>query len=247
MSALDVPVEEHGIPSLASAPALGLVYGEAIDPVAEAEDLDAGPLFVYDVVNEKMVFEGEPTPHTGFRNLIVDAAGKAYYSIGGSELAVYDPATNQVTTHPHQMPGLWLRASTTPAPDGSVYAVTRDPDTFFALRPDGQIETLGTPAAYTASMALSPDGGTFYFMPDAHGDAWQFGGALTAVDTSSGEQQVIAELNPLVEDGLGVILGGTFSISMAPSGDTIYLGANVGPLGADDGFGEVALLVIDLP
>jgi hypothetical protein len=94
---------------------------------------------------------------------------------------------------------------------------------------------------------VSPDGGAFYFMPDAHGDAWQFGGALTAVDTSTGEQQVIAELNPLVEQGLGVKLGGTFSIAVAPSGDTIYLGANVGPLGADDGFGDVALLVIDLP
>jgi hypothetical protein len=247
IAALDVPIDQHGIPSLAAAPSPGLVYGEAIDPIAEAEDLDAGPFFVYDTVNEEVIFEGDPNQHTGFRNILVDAEGRAYYSVGAGDLAVYDPATNQVSTHPHQMPGLWLRASTTPAPDGRVFAVTRDPDAFFVLHPNGEIEPLGSPAAYTASMAVRPDGSAFYFMPDAHGDAWQFGGALTAVDTSTGEQQVIAELNPLVEQGLGVKLGGTFSIAAAPSGDTIYLGANVGPVGADDGFGDVALLVIDLP
>jgi hypothetical protein len=95
-------------------------------------------------------------------------------------------------------------------------------------------------------MALAPDGGSFYFMPDAHGDAWQFGGALTRVDTSSGEQEVIAELNPLAEEGLGLRLGGTFGMAVSPDGETLYIGANAGPLGADDGFGEVVLLVVHL-
>jgi hypothetical protein len=247
MSALGVPVEEHGIPSLASAPELGLVYGEAIDPVLESEDLDAGPFFVFDTTTDEVIFEGPPTPHSGFRNIMVDGQGRAYYAIGGSELAVYDPATNAVTTHPEQMPGLWLRASTAPAPDGRVFAVTRDPDAFFVLHPDGQIEPLGNPVEYTASMAVDPEGDYFYFMPDAHGDAWAFGGALTRVDTRTGEQEVVAELNPLAEAGLGYRLGGTFGVAVSPAGDTVYIGANVGPLGADDGFGEVALLVVHLP
>ena len=247
MSALGVPVEEHGIPSLAAAPELGLVYGEAIDPVLESEDLDAGPFFVFDATTDEVIFEGPPTPHAGFRNIMVDAQGRAFYAIGGSELAVYDPATNAVTTHPEQMPGLWLRASTAPAPDGRVFGVTRDPDAFFVLHPDGQIEPLGNPVEYTASMSVDPEGNYFYFMPDAHGDAWAFGGALTRVDTRTGEQEVVAEINPLAEAGLGYRLGGTFSVAVSPTGDTVYIGANVGPLGADDGFGEVALLVIHLP
>ena len=246
ITALGVPVVEHGIPSLAGAPQLGLVYGEAIDPIAEAQNLDAGPFFVYDTVNGEVVFEGDPALHSGFRNVMVDGEGRAYYSIGGSELSVYDPASNSVATHPHRMPGDWLRASTTAAPDGRVFAVTRDPDAFFVLNPDGSIEPLGKPAEYTATMALSPDGDSFYFMPDAHGDAWQFGGALTRVDTSSGEQEVIAELNPLAEEGLGLRLGGTFGMAVSPDGGTIYVGANAGPLGADDGFGEVVLLVVHL-
>lgn len=247
IAALGVPVQEHGIPSLAAAPELGLVYGEAIDPIAESEDLDAGPFFVFDAVNNELVYEGPPSPHSGFRNIMVDGEGRAYYSIGGSELAVYDPATGGVETHPHQMPGLWLRASTAPAPDGRVFAVTRDPDAFFVLHPNGAIEALGNPVEYTASMAVDPEGNYFYFMPDAHGDAWAFGGALTRVDTTTGEQEVIAELNPLAENGLGYRLGGTFSVAVSPAGDRVYIGANVGPLGADDGFGEVALLVVNLP
>ena len=248
MDALQVPVEEHGIPSVASAPDLGLVYGEAIDPVMEAQDLDAGPFFAYDVVNDQMVFEGPAQPHVGYRNVMVDAAGRAYYSVDNSgTLAVYDPATNEVQDHPHQMPGPWLRASTAPAPDGRVFGVTREPDVFFVLNTDGTMESLGTAPEYTATMALHPDGDRFFFMPDAHGDAWAFGGALTSVDTNTGEQTVIAELNPLSEEGLGLRLGGTFGIAVSPAGDKVYIGANAGPLGADDGFGEVVLLVVNLP
>ena len=247
MASLQVPVEEHGIPSVASAPGLGLVYGEAIDPVMESQDLDAGPFFVYDVVSDEVVFEGPAQPHVGYRNVMVDGDGRAYYSVDNSGgLAVYDPATNEVQTHPHQMPGPWLRASTAPAPDGRVFGVTREPDVFFVLNPDGTMESLGNPAEYTASMAVHPDGDRFFFMPDAHGDAWAFGGALTSVDTDTGEQTVIAELNPLAEEGLGWRLGGTFSVAVAPEGDKVYVGANAGPLGADDGFGEVVLLVVHL-
>jgi hypothetical protein len=145
------------------------------------------------------------------------------------------------------MPGPWLRASTAPASDGRVFGVTREPDVFFVLNPDGTIESLGNPPEYTATMALHPDGARFFFMPDAHGDAWAFGGALTSVDTTTGEQTVIAELNPLAEEGLGLRLGGTFGIAVSPDADRVYIGANAGPLGADDGFGEVVLLVVTLP
>jgi hypothetical protein len=66
------------------------------------------------------------------------------------------------------------------------------------------------------------------------------------VDTTTGEQTVIAELNPLAEEGLGLRLGGTFGIAVSPAGDKVFIGANAGPLGADDGFGEVVLLVVTL-
>ncbi len=248
ISALDVLVEEHGVPSLTGWPAQGLLYGEAIDPLLEEDDIDQGPFFVYDVLREEMVFEGPAVPHAGYRNVLVDARGRAYYSIGGGELAVYDPQTNEIQIHPYRMPGEWLRASTPPTPDGRVIGVTRSPDAFFVLHPSGVIEGLGSPPEYTASVALDPEGERFYYLPDAYGGTWALGAPLTSVDTVTGEQAVIVELNPLVEAGLGLRLGGTFNISVAPSGEVVYVGLNAGLLGADDdAFGEVVLVVVHLP
>ncbi len=247
LAPLGVPVDLQGQASLASSPADGLVFGEAVDPILKAEGVDQGPLFVYDIEKGEVVFLSADTPHVGYRSIAVDSEGRAYYSIGGGQLAVYDPDKNRVETHPESMPGDWLRAVTVPGPDGSVYGVTREPDTFFVLRPDGEIEVLGSPPAYTTSLALSPDGSRFFYMPGAHGVAWKFGGALTMVDTSTGRQEVVVELNQLVEKGLGLTVGGTYNVAVSPDGRTVYMGINASPVGDDSGFGEVALLVIHLP
>jgi hypothetical protein len=67
------------------------------------------------------------------------------------------------------------------------------------------------------------------------------------LDTATGEQTVIAELNALVEESLGLTVGGTYSIVVSADGDELYVGVNASPVGDDSGFGEVALLIIDLP
>jgi hypothetical protein len=202
---------------------------------------------VYDVYTEEVVFRGPDSPHVGYRNLIVDAQGRAYYSIGGGELAVYDPADDQLRTHPHTMPADWLRASTLPAPDGRVAAVTDEPYTFFILEPSGEIQTLGPARGYTASMAMHPDGDRFFYVPDAHGGSWRSNTPLVSVDTRTGEEQVVAELNNLAEQGLGMTLGGSYDVAVDPSGDKIFVGMNSGPVGTETDFGEVALLVVHLP
>ncbi len=247
IAALEVPVEEHGVPSLAGSAADDLVYGEAIDPLLKTSGIVEGPFFVYDTEAEQVIFEGPSTPHSGYRNIMVDSEGRAYYSIGAGQLAVYDPGQNDITTYPNMMPGDWLRASTTATPDGRVIGVTREPDVFFVLKPSGEIKSLGAARGYTTSMALHPDGERFFYIPDAHGSAWVTGAPLISVDTRTGEQTVVAELNPLAEAQLGLRLGGTYNIAVAPSGQTVYVGMNAGPLGSDDGFGEVVLLVVHLP
>lgn len=243
---LGVPVEHHGQASLGSAPEYGLVYGEAADPLARAEGIKKGPLFAYDVINEEVAFVGPDNPHTGYRSILVDAEGVAYYSIGGGELAAYDPETGETHTHEAKLPGDWLRAVTSVGPDGSVYGVTREPDTFFAMRPDGSIERLGNALGYTASMALSPDGSTFYYMPGAHGNSVDWNSPLVAVDTATGEERVVAELHDVVESGLGYNLGGTYNVAVSADGGTVFIGANVGLPGTEEGFGEVILLTLEL-
>ena len=69
----------------------GPLYGESVDPEFDA-DYDSGTFFVYDVTEEAVVFETD-TPHVGYRNIMVDAAGHAYFAAGDGELWRYDPAT----------------------------------------------------------------------------------------------------------------------------------------------------------
>lgn len=246
ISTLGVPIDEHGQASIAAAPSMGLLYGEAVDPLLKPDGIDEGPFFVYDMVDEEVLFEGLED-HVGYRNVMVDADGRAYVAIGGGELGVYDPETNDTTTHNERLPGDWLRASTQPAPDGRVFGVTREPDRFFVMSPSGGIEDLGEAAGYTASMALSGDGESFYYMPGAHGVAWKSGSPLIRVDGATGDQKVVVELNRLSEEGLGLTVGGTYDVAVSPDGKTVYLGANASPLGDDSGFGEVVLLAVHLP
>jgi hypothetical protein len=245
---LGVPVEFYGQASLAAHTPGGLIYGEAVDPVPMSDEVEIGPFFVYDVIDEQVVYTGPDEPHAGFRSILVDAEGTAYYSIGGGELQTYDPATGESATHEATIPGEVLRAATEPGPDGSVYGVTDEPDTFFAMRPDGSIEELGDALEYTASMALAPDGSAFYYMPGAHGDAPEWGSPLISVDTATGEQTVIVELNEAIQEEFGHTVGGTYNVVVSPDGDTIYLGVNGGEVGSEDeAFGEVFLIVLDLP
>jgi hypothetical protein len=241
---MTVPVDQHGQASLAGWAEGGLVYGEAIDPVLRSQGTEQGPFFAYDVRSETTVFEGPPTPHVGYRNVMVDPEGRAYYSIGGAQLAVYDPASNTLSTHPHNMPADWLRASTAPAPDGRIAAVTDEPYTFFVLHPSGEIQTLGPARGYTASVAMHPDGDRFFYVPDAHGGSALSGTPLVSVDLDTGAEEVIVELNPLAQEHLGLTLGGSYNVVVSPAGDTVYVGMNSGP---EDGFGEVVLLIVHLP
>lgn len=245
---LGVPVEFHGQASLAGAPDFALIYGEAVDPVArDSEDVSRGPFFVYDVATKEVIHQGPDEPHVGFRSILVDAAGRGYYSTGDGALQRYDPATDSSEVHDSRLPGDWLRAVTDPAPDGSVYGVTREPDVFFVMRPDGSIESLGDALGYTASMALSPDGSGFYYMPGAHGNSAEWGSPVIHVDTETGAQTVVVELTEMVEERLGYTVGGTYNVAVSPDGGTLFLGANVGEAGSGESFGEVILLVIELP
>lgn len=243
LEALGVPVDRHGQPSLSGAPSYGLLYGEAVDPKLKPEG-NKGPFFVYDVVAEEVIYQADGN-HDGYRNVMVDEDGRAYFSVGDNRLAVYDPSTNDVSEFDAEMPGVWLRASTTPLPDGKLFGATRDPDRFFIMSPSGEIEDLGDAAGYTASMALAPGGEHFYYMPHAHGKAWEDGAPLIRVD-DTGQQEIVIELNSLVEDGLGYTVGGTYNIAVSPDGESVYIGANVSPVGDDSGFGEVVLIVVRL-
>lgn len=237
-----VLLPEHGIPSMAASDRHLLLYSEAVDPFGE----DVGAFVAYDAETGETVFVDNDPSHTGFRAIAVDAEGRAYYSLGEGSLAIYDPESNARTQLEAELPGEWLRAATMPDRQGTLYGVTRFPEVFFALDPDGSVRTLGDALGYTASVALSPDGTTIYWVPEAHGDAWAIGAPLMAMDTQTGDATVVVELQPLAEQ-LGLRLGGTYSVAVDRTGRTAYVGMNASELADDSGFGEVVLLIVTLP
>ena len=121
---------------------------------------------------------------------MVDKRGRAYVAGEGGALLVYEPGADSLRELPERLPGGgYLRATTRPAPDGTVYGVTEAPDRFFALGSDGHVRALGDARGYTASVALDPDGSRFFYVPGAHGDAFEQGTPVVEVDTATGEQQ----------------------------------------------------------
>jgi hypothetical protein len=241
---LGVPVADRGLPSLASWPEGGLLYGEAADP--RFESIHRGAFFAYDTRREEMIFRDDDPRHTGFRSVAVDHRGRAYFSVGDRTLAVYDPRTGKVADVPALLPGEWMRAATTPAPDGTIYGVTVEPDIFFALEPSGSIRSLGPARGYTTSLALDPERERFFSIPGAHGDSAEIGTPLVSVDGATGKQEVIVELNPLAERRLGFTLGGSYNVAYDPARQIVYAGLNGAPLSTGEVFGEVVLMIIHL-
>ena len=169
---LGTPVPEHGLPSLAGwAEAASCTPGARPPPASPGRDRSSCT-----TSREGRRTSRTPTAgQVGFRNVAVDAQGRAYYSAGNGVLRRYDPRTGEARDLPDRLPGPWMRASTRPAADGTVYGVTTDPDVFFAIEPPGTIRTIGPARGYTTSITLDPDGTHVLYVPGAYGDSWEQG------------------------------------------------------------------------
>ena len=242
VSDLSLILDGYGVPSLAASPQDGLIYAEAVDGLVRG---NTGPFLVLDGAGQE-VFRWTGS-HSGFRSMAVDDDGRAYYSTGSGGLARYDPSTNEAENLGAVLPGDILRAATATAPDGTIFAVTKNPPTFFSLAPDGRVEELADAQGYTASMALAPDGDAFYYVPFAHGGSAEFGTPLLSVETATGNETEVVLLNDAIERAFGLTLGGTYNIAVSDDGSTVFLGMNAGEIGARNAFGEVVLLIIQLP
>jgi hypothetical protein len=250
LSSLGVPVAGFGIPSLGISPDRRWIFGEAVDP-ATPTGADAGAFFVADATTGQVTFRDDSPDHTGFRTVLVTGNGEALYAARGGSLFGYTPGSDAPRRLDGVLPGAWMRSSSPRAPDGTAYGITVEPDALFRVAPDGTITEMGPVEGYTASLALSPDGTTLYYVPGAHGDAYEAGAPLIAVDTATGEHSTVVEMQDLVASALDLRFGGTYDVVVDPGGKRLYIGANAGPAHPtgeeDDTFGTIVLVVVDLP
>jgi len=250
LSSLGVPVDGFGIPSLAISPDRRWIFGEAVDPATPTDD-DAGAFFVADATTGEVTFRDDSPDHAGFRTVLVTGNGEALYAAQGGSLFGYTPGSDATRRLEGVLPGERMRTSSPRAPDGTAYGITVEPDALFQVAPDGAVTDMGPVEGYTASLALSPDGGTLYYVPGAHGDAYEAGAPLIAVDTATGEHSTVVEMQDMVASALDLRFGGTYNVVVDPGGKRLYIGANAGPASPagedDDTFGTIVLVVVDLP
>jgi len=238
VTSLGVPVPFHGIPSMAGDGRY--LYGEALDPLADG---NVGGLFVFDTSTDELVTWIADERQAQFRNVIVDGAGAMVTDFDG-DLLRYEPGATALVESDISL-GDRLRASTPADSSGTVYAVTNATDEFFAIAPDGTTRSLGNAPDYTTSMALSPDGSAFLYAPGAHGGSRAIGTPLIAVDTATGEQTTIVELNDLIQDSLGLVPAGSFSVAVDPVRNLVHIGVNAG-VSEDEPWGDVLQVTVEL-
>jgi hypothetical protein len=209
----------------------------------ESGESDRGVLTVYDTSIRETVTQVEDPRQYGFRALGVDpVSGNIFYSIEDEALAALDPASGEFSDLDVTLPGWWLRSVTRPAPDGTVYGAADDEPGLFSISPDGALTDLGDPGGSTTSIAITPDGSRIFWMPEAHGGAWEVGAVVNSMDTATGEiTEVTSLLDPFEE--LGLLPGGTYSVVYDDG--RLILGVNASPPDDDSGFGTVVLVVIE--
>ena len=241
---VSVPVPAHGIASLAT-DGKGLLFAEPVDPLVDDAEYPVGGSTVIDVRNGDVVSFPDDPARDVFRTVMVDQEGGAWFAGDDGGLFHYEPGADELDYRAGVLPRS-LRTATRPAIDGTVYGATVEPYSFFAFAPDGVVRDLGPAREYTASMALLPDDSAFLYVPGAHGDASQFGAPLISVDVGTGEQTTLVELEELVRERFGLVLGGTYSITIDAARNRAHIAFNAGA-SADEPWGEVVFVVVALP
>jgi hypothetical protein len=233
---------ELGMPTMTVTEDGTTLVAGAVDPAFEEPDI--GVLTVYDAMSGETVRQVDDPRQYGFRALGIDpTGGGVLYGVGDGKLAALDPVSGEHADLDLTMPGYWLRAITRPAPDGTVYGASDDEPGLFSIGPDGSLAEIGNPGGTTTSLAMTPDGSRIFWMPEAHGGAWEIGAPIMAMDTATGEiDEVASLLNPFA-DSLGLLPGGSYS-TVYDDGRLI-LGVNASPLDDDSGFGTVVLVVVE--
>ena len=233
---------EFGMPAMTLAGdgrtlVVGSVRVESRDPVT-------GVFTIFDTSSGQTIDQVDDPRQYGFRALGVDpVSGGVLYGIGGGKLASLDPLSGEYRDSELLMPGTWLRAVTRPAPDGTIYAASDDDPGLFSMSPDGSVEDLGHPEGITTSLAMSSDGSKVFWMPEAHGKAWELDAKVMSLDTSTGKMSEVVSLLQPFRDELGLLPGGTYSVVYDDG--RLIVGVNASNLEDDSGFGTVVLVVIE--
>lgn len=224
-------------------------------------NLEAGEgnaLFGIDLASRKVVYQGPDGQVASNRAFALLQDGRILFN-GKAGLCLLDPASGTVTETASQLrnsPG--MRAASRESKQGHIFGVTHISNQLFRYTPrNDELKLLGTnwlSGEYTTVCELSPDERFLYFLPGAHGKAWQYGTPVIQYDIASGTRKVLAFLAPAIEQAGDYVPAGTYGMKLSPDGGTLFVNFNGHPADSlrpakmkPNGFGLTAFAVIEIP
>ena len=224
-------------------------------------NLEAGEgnaLWGFDLTANKPVYQS-PDGTIAFNRAIALARDGSIYFNHERGLGKCDPNSQALTTksvHFGNSPG--MRSATHESSRGIIYGTTQKNNELFAFTPaTGVLSPLGPTwlaGEYTTVTILSPDERFLYYLPGAHGRAWQSGTPVIQYEIASGRRKVLAFLAPALENEFAYVPGGTYGAKLSADGGTLYVNFNghaadsIRPAAMKpNGFGLTAFAAIHIP
>jgi len=196
-------------------------------------NLEAGEgnaLWGFDLTNRKEVFKA-PDGSMGFNRAFALGRDGSIYFNGVDRFMKYNEGSHDIEptrTSLGDSPG--MRCATSETSDGYIYGVTQKTTQVFRYSTKrDQLELLGPvwlTGSYTTVMALSPDEKYLYYLPGAHGKAYESATPIVRFDRATNKQTVVAFLAPYCEKEFGYTPSGTYGMKLSADGRTIYVNFN---------------------
>lgn len=190
-----------------------------------------GALYGVDLTTKQVVYQSPDGVVSFNRNFALAADGTIHFNGADGNIMRLDPAAQRITNTGAVIPDApGMRASTRQSSRGDIFGATHKTNQLFRYRPDEkQVELLGPTwglGQYTTVMALSPDERFVYYLPGAHGKAWQYGTPVVQYEIATGTRKVLAFLAPAIEARIKYVPGGTYGVKLSGDGGTLYVNFN---------------------
>ncbi|MBL8830617.1 MAG: hypothetical protein JNM18_26830, partial [Planctomycetaceae bacterium] len=226
-------------------------------------NLEAGEgnaLWGLDLATRKVVYQGRDNQVGPKSNRAFALLNNGQIVFNGKDgLARLDPKAKLVQTTKSKLPDSpGMRCASRQTKDGYIYGVSHVTNQLFRYHPESdELKLLGInwlAGEYTTVCELSPDEKYLYFLPGAHGKAWEYGTPVIQYDIANDSRKVLAFLAPAVEQASDYVPAGTYGMKLSSDGGTIYVNFN-GHAGdairpekmKPNGFGLTAFAVIQIP
>lgn len=219
---------------------------------------DGNALWGFDLKTRKTVLQTDDGVVTFNRAFALLNNGSIIFN-GATGLTHLDTKTGKITPRKAAFinsPG--MRSASRQAKSGLFYGTTHKDNQIFSYDPtQDKLKLHGATwltGEYTTVTVLSTDERFLYYLPGAHGKAWQYGTPVIQYNIATGQRKVIAFLSDVLADKYGFVPGGTYGVKLSEDGSTLFVNFNghaIDSIRPEEmkpiGFGLTAFAAIHIP